>query len=51
MAAEAVSKCIDCEYCQQFNEDWCVCWHPEYAGSKKQVHMPCLKEIDPKGGK
>jgi len=46
------SKCSECSYCQQFNEDWCICWHPDYSGSKKPINMPCLIEIDPveKGG-
>lgn len=35
-----------CEHCQQYNDDWCVCWHPRYKGSRKQMSIPCLLDID-----
>ena len=38
---------VDCEYCQQYNDDWCVCWHPDYKGSKKPIDIPCLLDLDP----
>ena len=47
-----MNKCSEeCKYYQQFNDDWCICWHPNYRGSKKLIKLPCLLELDPiKGG-
>ena len=41
------SECYECDYCQLFNDEWCVCWHPDYKGCKKQIYLPCLVKLDP----
>ena len=41
-----MKKCTpECEHCQQYNDEWCICWHPKFKGSKKQLSIPCLVEL------
>ena len=41
-----LKKCTpECKHCQKYNDKWCICWHPDFKGSKKQLSIPCLVEL------
>jgi hypothetical protein len=40
-----MKKCNkECEHCQPYNQDWCICWHKNIKGSTVQMNIQCTVE-------
>jgi len=35
----------DCKHCQQYNDEWAICWHIKIKGSKVQIGKRCAAEL------
>lgn len=35
----------DCQFCQQYNNEWAICWHKKVKGSKVQINKQCVIKL------